>query len=69
LAIAANSGYFFFRGGETEEWLDKTVNVPTVNSLTLAEWMAELQRLSKLNDEILAVKPESQRRNESGRRR
>jgi hypothetical protein len=44
LAKAA-SGYFYFQSGEAADWLDRTVNVPTVNSLTLAEWVAEFERL------------------------
>jgi len=47
------SGYFYFKGGEAADWLDRTVNVPTVSSLTLAEWMAEFERLKQLNAEIM----------------
>jgi hypothetical protein len=52
LAKAA-SGYFYFQSGEAAEWLDRTLNVPTVNSLTLPEWMAEFERLKKANAEIM----------------
>ena len=52
LAKAA-SGYFYFESGEAADWLDKTVNVPTVNSLTLAEWVAEFEGLKKLNAEMM----------------
>jgi hypothetical protein len=55
LAKAA-SGYFYFQGGEAADWLDRTVNVPTVNSLTLPEWMAEFERLRKVNVEIMGAK-------------
>jgi len=54
--LAKGGNYFYFQNGEAEEWLDKTVNVPTVNSLTLPEWVAELQRLKKLNAEIMGGK-------------
>jgi hypothetical protein len=30
--------------------------VPTVNSLTMPEWMAELERLKKVNAEIMGGK-------------
>jgi len=50
LAKAA-SGYFYFESREAADWLDRTINVPTVNSLTLAEWMAEFERLKKVNAE------------------
>jgi hypothetical protein len=33
------AGYFCFRGGEATDWIDRTVQVPTVNSLTLEQWM------------------------------
>ena len=32
--LAKGGGYFYFQLGEAEDWLDRTVNVPTVNSLT-----------------------------------
>jgi hypothetical protein len=38
---------------ETAAWLDKTVRVPKVSSLTLEQWVAEYERLKKLNEEIL----------------
>ena len=38
-------GYLYFQFGEAEDWLDRTVNVATVNSLTMPEWMAEFDRL------------------------
>jgi hypothetical protein len=36
--------------------LDKTVSVPTVNSLTLPDWIAEYERLKTLKTEIMAGK-------------
>jgi hypothetical protein len=32
--------------------------VPTVNSLTLAEWVAEFERLKKVNAEVMGCKGE-----------
>jgi hypothetical protein len=55
LAKAA-SGYFYFQSGEAADWLDRTANVPTVNSLTLAQWMAEFERLKKVNAEFMGGK-------------
>lgn len=37
----------FLLPGEADDWLDKTVNVPTVNSLTLPQGMAEFERLKR----------------------
>ena len=33
--------------------LDKTVNVTNVSSFSLAQWMAEFERLKKVNGEIM----------------
>ncbi len=44
--------YFYFFGGEAAAWLDKTVRVPKVSSLTLEQWIEEFDRLKRLNAEI-----------------
>jgi hypothetical protein len=49
------TNYFYFEGGDADEWLDKTVGVRTINTLTLKEWMAEFQRLKALNEQILGT--------------
>jgi len=54
--LAKGDGYFYFHFGEAADWLDRTVRVPTVNSLTLKEWLDEYQRLKKLNMEIMRIK-------------
>jgi len=51
--LARASGYFYFEFGEAAGWLDRTVRVPTVNALTLEQWLAEYQRLRSLNQEIM----------------
>ena len=51
--LARASGYFYFEFGEAAGWLDRTVRVPTVNALTLEQWLAEYQRLRTLNQEIM----------------
>jgi hypothetical protein len=50
--LEKGDGYFFFRGNGTNDWLDKTVRVPTLSSLTLEQWIAEFNRLRKLNEEL-----------------
>lgn len=57
--LAKSAGYFYFQFGEAASWLDRTVNVPTVSSLTLAEWMAEFELLRKLNGTSIAEPPPS----------
>ena len=51
--LEKGDGYFYFSGGDAADWLDRTVNVPNVSSLTLDRWMNEFERLEKLNKEIL----------------
>jgi hypothetical protein len=41
--------YFYFRSGEAVDWLDRTVTVPTVSSLTLDQWMQAFRDLQKKN--------------------
>jgi hypothetical protein len=51
--LAKGSGYFYFWTGEAADWLDKTIRVPTISSLTLEQWIAEFERLRKVNQEIM----------------
>jgi hypothetical protein len=55
--LQTGDGYFYFHMGEAANWLDRTVRLPTLNSLTLSQWLDEFQRLKKLNAEIMARKP------------
>jgi hypothetical protein len=48
--LAKSTGFFYFQFGEAAFWLDRTVNVPTLNSLTLPEWIAEFELLRRFND-------------------
>jgi hypothetical protein len=54
--IEKGDGYFYFWKGEANNWLDRTVNVPKVSSLTLEQWIGEFNRLKRLNDEMLSGK-------------
>jgi hypothetical protein len=47
-------GYFYFWSGDANNWLDRTVNVPKVSSLTLEQWIGEFNKLKKLNREMLS---------------
>jgi len=47
--IEKGDGYFYFWKGDANKWLDRTVNVPNVSSLTLQQWIVEFERLKKLN--------------------
>jgi len=50
--LEKGDGYFIFQGGEAAKWLDTTVKVPTLSSLTLEQWMDEFSRLKKVNQEF-----------------
>jgi hypothetical protein len=58
-------GYFYFHLGETADWLDRTVNVPTVNCLSLPEWITEFERLKNVNAQIMGGKQGRRRPNGS----
>src|SRR5262250_2876507 len=51
--LVKGAGYFFFRGGEADDWIDRTVAVPTIGSLTLERWLNEYKRLKALNDDMV----------------
>jgi hypothetical protein len=54
--IERGDGYFCVWKGDANNWLDRTTNVPKVSSLTLPQWIEELNRLKKLNDAMLSGK-------------
>jgi hypothetical protein len=51
--LEKGDGYFYFSGGDATDWLDRTVNAHSLSSLSLEQWMAEFERLKKLNKGIL----------------
>ena len=56
--LEKGDGYFYFHSGEAADWLDCTVRVRTINTLTLKQWMEEFRRLRELNEQIMrTVRP------------
>jgi hypothetical protein len=51
--LEKGDGYFYFSGSEAADWLDRTVKLPILSSLTLDEWLREFERLKKLNEGML----------------
>ena len=51
--LARGDGYFYFWGAEAADWLDRTVRVPTLHSLTLDQWMEEFQKLRETNRKLM----------------
>ncbi len=54
--IAKGDGYFYFTSGQAAHWLDRTVRVPTLGSLSLDQWVQEFEKLKKLNKDLLGGK-------------
>src|SRR5437667_768948 len=52
-SLERGSGYFYFRNGEVVHWLDRTVRVPTLDSLTLEQWIEEFRKLREKNIAIV----------------
>jgi hypothetical protein len=50
--LAKGAGYFLFRGGEAEEWIDRTVRVPIISALTMEQWIGEYEGLKALNEDM-----------------
>jgi hypothetical protein len=50
--FAKGAGYFSFLG-EPDDWLDRTVAVRTIKSLTMKQWIEEYHRLKALNEQIM----------------
>jgi hypothetical protein len=53
--LAKASNYFLFESGEADNWLDRTVGVRTISSLTLKEWIQEFKRLKSVNEQIMGT--------------
>jgi hypothetical protein len=51
--LARGDGYFYFWGGEAADWLDRTVRMPTLSSLTLEQWIERYRELKEKNRELL----------------
>jgi hypothetical protein len=51
--LEKGDGYFYFSGGEATDWLDLTVKVLILSSLSLDQWVDEFNRLKKRNDGVL----------------
>ena len=60
--LEKGDGYFYFSGGKASDWLDRTVNVATLATLTLDQWVDEFQRLNKLNEGMLRAPAKKKRR-------
>jgi len=53
VTLARGEGYFYFQGGDAGDWLDRTVRVATLQSLTLEQWIGHYRELKEKNDALL----------------
>jgi putative nucleotidyltransferase with HDIG domain len=51
--LKEGNGYFYFSSGETMDWLERTVRVPALSSLSSEQWLEEFERLKQLNRQAL----------------
>jgi len=56
--LVKGGGYFFFRGGEADDWIDRAVQVPPISSLTLEQWIGEYNRLKAVNEQFTKAAPQ-----------
>jgi hypothetical protein len=51
--LAKGDGDFYFLDGEATDWLDRTVRVPTLQGLTLEQWIEQYRMLKEKNRALL----------------
>ena len=57
--LAKGEGYFYFQGGDATDWLDRTVRVATLHSLSLEQWIGHYRELKAKNETLLNVQIKS----------
>ncbi len=48
--LERGDGYFYFRGGEADNWIAVSVHVYALNHLTLGQWLESLEALRAANN-------------------
>jgi hypothetical protein len=61
--------YFYFWGGDTGEWWDRTVQVPNISSLSLDQWVEAYHDLKRKNAHIMAMGKANAKTAKGGRAR
>jgi len=54
--LTKGEGYFYFQGGDATDWLDRSVQVATLHSLTLEQWIEQYRELKAKNDALVKGK-------------
>jgi hypothetical protein len=60
--VGKGDGYFYVWSGDATDWLDRTVRVPTLRSLTLEQWVEEVRKLREKNRQLMRSAQQSARR-------
>jgi hypothetical protein len=60
--LGKGDGYFYVWSGEASDWLDRTVHVLTLRSLTLEQWVEEVRKLREKNRQLMRSAQESAKR-------
>ena len=47
--LARGDGYFYFWGGDAIGWCERTIRVPTLQSLTIEQWIERYYHLKEKN--------------------
>ena len=58
--LEKGSGYFYFWSEDSADWIDRTVRVARLSSLSLDQWVGQYLWLKKVNSEMMRpcrVKP------------
>jgi hypothetical protein len=50
--LEKGDGYFYFWSEDSTGWIDRTVRVPTLKSLTLDQWVGQYLWLKRVNAEM-----------------
>jgi hypothetical protein len=59
--LGKGDGFFYVWSGEASEWLDRTMRVPRLRSLTLEQWVEELRKLREKNRQLMRSTQKSAR--------
>lgn len=51
-SLRPGDGYFYFGGGEAVNWITNSVRVKRLSDLTLEQWLAEFDRLLRIDKKL-----------------
>lgn len=51
-SLRPGDSYFYFGGGEAVDWITNSVRVKRLSDLTLEQWLAEFDKLLKIDKKL-----------------